>query len=198
MRALPWLAAASLFAGCALAQHPGGAVGAPQIGFHAPALSSGLPPISPIPPLGHTFSPFPTRRFPHSAGRVLTGFPYLWGGYGESYYVPEAAPPEPPPQQPIVIVQPVQREIVRPEIHEYSNAGPSAEPMEEPPAFSVALLDGTVRMAAAVAVQGDALVGVDPDNGQWRIALGVIDRDTTRRLNRAKGLDLRLPPPPNR
>lgn len=168
MRALAWLSTALVFAACAFGQQPAAMAGA----RHQPGL-------------------VPLHR---AAARGFGAFPFLWGGYGDFYYPLEPSVPAVQPPASYVILQPVQPEIVRPEIHDYSRAIPGGESTEEPPAFSIALRDGSVNSAVATALQGDSLVFVDSDGGQQRIALDMIDRDATRRLNRAKGLDLRLPP----
>jgi hypothetical protein len=201
MKHLVWLGflviSASVFG-----QRPNGAntiSGHPNPSQH-PALSSGLPPVGAIPPLSH--STVSTQRFdarrpfrPSSRGFGYGGYPYLGGDvYPAEPDMPFAEPPPPPARYVIMQAPPPP---VRPEIHEYGSVyAAGAEPVEqEPPAFTIALADGTTRSAVAVAVQGGALMYVEEDGGQARIALDTIDRDATRRLNRAKGLDLRLPPP---
>jgi hypothetical protein len=200
---LGWLGFAA-FSVSAFAQHPNGShsvPGPPAPASRQPILSSGLPPVAPIPPLGNstpsTQNLSGRRHFgPAGRGFGYGGYPFLWGDSGDVYAPqPEMQFAEPPPPARYVIVQ-ASPPPVRPEIHEYGSTNPAdAEPSgQEPPTFAIALESGSTRSAVAVAVQGDALVYVDEDGAQQRIALDAVNRDATRRLNRAKGLDLRLPP----
>lgn len=185
VRALVWLAVASLTAIGAFGQHPGSNMGSgpahsPEL--HQHAHSPGLQPVGPL------------RQRP---GRILGEFPFLWGGYNSDLYAPEPyVAPVPQPPAPYVIVQQAPIENVRLEIHDYvPRDAYTTEPAGEPPSFSIVLRDGTLRSAVAVTMQGDTLVYFDTDNAQQRVPLDYIDRETTRRLNREKGLNLRLPPP---
>jgi hypothetical protein len=201
MKYLAWLAFAAISASV-FGQHRNGtneAQGQPGPSPHQPILSSGLPPVAPIPPLGNSTSStqnFGARRHsgPPARGFGFGGYPYLWGDYGDVYAPQPEMPyaePAPPPAR-LVVLQPALP--VRPEIHEYTNPAAPESPEQEPPVFTIALEDGSTRSAVAVAVQGDALSYVDEDDVQQRISLDAIDRAATRRLNRAKGLHLRLPP----
>ena len=200
MKYLGWLAFTAISVS-AFGQHPNGTNAVPTHPApspHQPILSSGMPPIAPIPPLGNsTFSTqnFGARRHsgPPARGFGYGGYPYLWGDYGDVYAPQPEMPyvePSPPPAR-YVILQPAPP--VRPEIHEYVNPAAPESPEQEPPVFTIALEGGSTRSAVAVAVQGDALSYVDEEGAQQRISLDAIDRAATRRLNRAKGLDLRLP-----
>jgi hypothetical protein len=187
----------------AFAQHQGGADAnseRPAAAPHPPVRSSGLPPVAPISSLGNsTFSTqnFSGRRHSGPAGRNFGygGYPYLWGDYGDAYAQPDLpyAEPAPPPARYVIVQAPPP---VRPEIREYAapNAAGPESPEQEAPTFTIALEGGSTRSAVAVATQGDALFFVDEEGAQQRIPLDEIDRDATRKLNRAKGLDLRLPP----
>jgi hypothetical protein len=65
-----------------------------------------------------------------------------------------------------------------------------------PPAFYViALKNGAHFDAAAVWVQGNNVHYVDAEDLNHRVALADVDRTATRELNRARNLNLRLPPP---
>ena len=174
----------------------GGGFGFPSRNF---ATNFGIPPVGPIPPLGvsafgNQFG-FGRRFFPSSAF-FTSGFPLFLGGFEYGY--PPASNiiimEEPPPPQ--VIVQQVPRETVRAEIHEYRPTAPTETVSgEEQPAFTIVLRDGSMRPAVAVSVQDDVLHYVDPDGEHRRLPLDTVDREATRRVNRERKLELRLPSP---
>jgi hypothetical protein len=100
---------------------------------------------------------------------------------------------QPPPQ---TIVQQAPRETVRSVIHEYKPTATSEPvPGEEQPAFAIVLKDGSVQSAMAGAVQDEVVHYVDPDGQHRRVSLDTVDREATRRVNRERKLELRLPPP---
>ena len=123
---------------------------------------------------------------------ALTGG-YDWGGYdtGGYDYEPGVMPLQPPAPQ--VIVQAPPREV-RPEIHEYMAPGAaSATEPGEVASFVIALADGSLRSANAVWVQSGLLHYVDGDDNHHAIPLSAVDRQSTRKLNRERKLDLWLP-----
>ena len=166
----------------------------------------GLPPISPIPPVGISSPGFRGGGFARSRHRGGSfGYPFLWGDYDSPYY---DYPPnyDYPPAPSVVIVQPpppymmlpeVPAEPARSEIHEYAPATSTAAstPGNESPVFGIVLKDGSTRSAIAVAAQNQALYYVEPNGRHQRIGLDEIDRDATLKLNRERHLELQLPAP---
>ena len=142
-------------------------------------------------------------RFPRGPGFARPVFPLYPAAYDYGYppgydynYAPGPTVVIVPPPPPYVVVQEAPPPIVRPEIREYQP--PSFQPTtgEEPPSFSIALKDGSVHSAVAVAVDNDTVRYVDPDGAHQSVALGAVDREATARLNRARNLQLRLPASP--
>jgi hypothetical protein len=99
-----------------------------------------------------------------------------------------------------MIVQQAPHEIVQTVIHDYkvlapaAPAGPPATTAEES-TFVIALNDGTRLAAAAVWVQSSTVHYIDTDNRHSEVPLTTVDRQSTRRLNQERNLDLRLPAP---
>lgn len=60
-------------------------------------------------------------------------------------------------------------------------------------AFGIVLKDGTIREAIAVVVNDDLVKYVDADERNREVALGAVDREATRKLNRERKLNLWLP-----
>jgi hypothetical protein len=195
-------------------------VGSPSTAFQSHSFGAlGLPPLNPIPPLGGIgtgavprFGPFGTGSGMHRGSgfggfNSLYGYPIL-GGYDTEYepssnVVIVQQPPTPP-----VIVQTAPREI-KPAIHEYGDTAPASpaaaarvtpsvtpepSPAAEPPTFEIARKDGSTVSATAVWVDARGVHYIDPDGAHHQIALNEIDREETRRRNRAKHLNLPLPP----
>lgn len=174
----------------ALAQHAGEGFQ----GGHAGGVQSGVRATS-------------TRHLPFGrppyAGRLVypIGWPLWLGdydyGYDYSLYSPE--PNVLVIQQPpaYVMPPPPRVEPSKPEIYEYKNPPPEPipPPEGEPQTFAIVLKDGTVYYASGVTVQDDMLHLVEPDGRHRTFSLGSIDRETTRRLNRERKLELQIPPP---
>ena len=125
-------------------------------------------------------------------------FPLYTGAYDYGYdYAPApnviVLPASPPP--PYVMVQEAPAPPVQPEIREYAPPSFEAPAGEAPPAFALALKDGSVRSAVAVSVDHGALHYVDTEGRHERLALESVDRDRTARLNRERNLQLRIPAP---
>jgi len=162
----------------------------------------GLPPVRPIPPVaspGAGFRPAPRGAFGRSFAPYAYppyfgdyDYPYPYAGYAPA---PSVVIVQQPP--PVVMVPQSPPEPARLEIHEYapSTPSPSPAPAEESAAFRIVMKDGLVRTAVAVAVQNNLGYLVDSDGRHERISLDAVDRDTTRRLNRERNLELQLPPP---
>lgn len=141
---------------------------------------SGVPPVHPR---------APQHLFPN-------GFPLFLGDYGSSYSAYAPAPSVVVVQQPpfYVLVPQAPSDPAKPEIHEYHEATVAAPQPVDEQAFAIVLRDGSVYSAIAVTVQGSALHYVEPDGGHRLVSLDAVDRETTRRLNQERKLQLRLPP----
>jgi hypothetical protein len=119
-------------------------------------------------------------------------YPLLFDGYGVPSYQP---PPnviviqQPPPFYSEVAAQEAPSQAARMEIREYQPPSPDAESV----AFTIRLKDGSDRSAAAVTVLNDKVYYIDPNGCHQRIALDDVDRAATRRINRERKLNLRLP-----
>jgi hypothetical protein len=120
--------------------------------------------------------------------------PGYWGGYGYGGYAPAYGEPAPVVndivfEAPPVILPPP--EPIHSSIQDLKPAASTA-----PPAFYViALKSGEHLDAAAVWVQGNDVRYVDADDLNHRVPLADVDRASTRQLNQARNLNLRLPPP---
>lgn len=173
MRALIWIGFVSLAATAAFAQRP--TVPAPAHGATSAAPAHPVPPRRPAGFYGYS------------------GLPLYYDGSDYGYAPP--TPPVMPPLPPYVAV-PEPPPVVHPEVHEYKQTSAN-EPVavQEPPAFALALRDGSVHFAAAVSVQDDGLHYVDIDGRHETVALNALDRETTQRLNQERKLKLHLPVP---
>ena len=99
-----------------------------------------------------------------------------------------------------MIVQQAPREVVRPEIRDYKESPPAvaaAPPtaLVEEATFVIALSDGSHHSANAVwvRVQDGALHYVDNDDIHRQVAMKLVIRESTRKLNRERKLELWLP-----
>jgi len=79
-------------------------------------------------------------------------------------------------------------------IQEYNWKDHTPAAADEQTTFTIALKDGSTRSAVVTWVQGRTLHYTDSDDKQGVLSADLIDRDTTRRLNRAKKLSIQLPP----
>lgn len=101
-----------------------------------------------------------------------------------------------PAPAPILIVNPdYTPEVAKPVLREYSNI---SNPYENftPAARKVYLLtlkDGTLRQAVAFWAEGDTLHFVQPDHKQENVPMSNLDRESTKRFNSERGLEIRLP-----
>jgi hypothetical protein len=125
------------------------------------------------------------------------GYPLFDYGYDDSGqgYSGSNYDPQPAPQ---MIIRQAPREPVRPEIHEYHWEAASALPAApaakgEEVTFVIALNDGSRHSASAFWVQDNVLHYIDPDDKQQQISMRLVDRQSTRRINRERNLDLWLP-----
>jgi hypothetical protein len=143
--------------------------------------------------------PFP-RSYPGIPGGYgfFGGYPYGAGYPDAGLYAEEPPPPpnavvtappaEQAPPQPAAPVPPAQSVI-----HEYEWPK-SGETSAGATTFTIALKDGSQRLAIAAWVQGGKLHYLDAENRQQALSSDVIDRQTTDRLNEEKHLRLQLPP----
>jgi hypothetical protein len=104
----------------------------------------------------------------------------------ESFAPQAAAPPLAQAPEPIQTAHAV--------IQEYSWKDHTPAAADEQTTFTIALKDGSTRSAIVTWVQGRTLHYTDSDDKQGVLSADLIDRDTTRRLNRAKKLSIQLPP----
>ena len=176
-----------------------GIAGAQDRQFPA-ALGAGIPPLGPTFPQHGAPQAAPVAPVPRGPGGGFRS-PMYWGGYGWGGYgaypalYTYPATPAPPVTNVVVLEQapgppPPPPPPIRSSIQEL-NPPPSTDP---PAFFAIALKDGTRSSAAAVWVQGNDLRYVDEEGANRRVALAAIDRTATRELNRARHLNLRLPP----
>jgi hypothetical protein len=171
--------------------------------------SIGLPPLSPIPPLGATNFANPAFRFGRRFGAGFSPFysPYFGAylplfdggtyGYGEQYSpgtnIFIEGPATPAPASAYTQAPPPEPKPAAAVIHEYKWPGEPAAVSAEEGTFTIALKDGSKRSAIATWVQDNSLYYVEPGGKQQVLAAGRIDRDATQRLNRAKKLQPHLP-----
>jgi len=164
----------------------------------------GLPPLGPIPPLGGS-APFFTfhNRFSGfgSSAFFPSDFPLFLGGYDSGYpSSPSIVIIQPPAPQ--MIVEQAPREVIQAVIHDYKElpaAAPAVRPATvEESTFVIALNDGSRLAASAVWVQDSTVHYIDADDRYHEVPLTSIDRQSTRRLNLERNLDLRLPAPSSR
>jgi hypothetical protein len=137
-------------------------------------------------------------------GWSLPYYPFWgYGGYG-GYDMAQAASPS------IIVVQPFSPEMMaqrqkppepaRLEIRDYkppatTEAQPAAAaPLGPQQMFSIALKNGARDAALAAWVDDDCLNYLNASGRRERVALSMIDRDATQRLNAQKNLSLWLPP----
>jgi hypothetical protein len=129
-------------------------------------------------------------------------YPFLggYGGYANEYLPapdyfpgtdkivsqPSATVMVQPPPTPVQTAQAV--------VHEYNWNGRPVAPAVEAATFTIALKDGSKRSAIVTWVQGRTLHYTDADDQQGVLSADLIDRNTTRRLNKEKNLYIQLPP----
>lgn len=190
-----WICLFALFVVPVFGQHSGGGVSPGHGGGLAPGgfgagharFRSGIG----LRPMGFSHR-FRSSLLPY--GYPLFDYGYDYSGYNE--YPPEPnviVVPQPAPQ----MTMQAPREPVQAAIHEYREAPtvlPAAPaPKGEEVAFVIALNDGSRRSANAVWVQDNMLHYIDPDDKQQQISMRSVDRQSTRRINRERNLDLSLP-----
>lgn len=128
-----------------------------------------------------------------------------WIG-GEFYPQPQYQPPTPfffvnqqnvaPAPAPILVVNPdYTPEVAKPVMREYSNISNPYENFKPnaPKILLLALKDGTLRQSVAFWAEGEKLHYVQPDHKQESVLLTNIDRESTKRFNAERGLEIKLP-----
>ncbi|MCS6953785.1 MAG: hypothetical protein RMK57_14635 [Bryobacterales bacterium] len=131
---------------------------------------------------------------------VPVAYPVLVGGYASPPPVNVVVVNSPPPQ-PVVINQNFGPEAQAPPRE--SNSGvtvyqaPSAfgtAPEPKPTVYLIAFKDGSIYSALAAWVEADTLVYVTTQGRLNKASLQLVDRELTEKLNRERGLELRLTP----
>lgn len=125
-------------------------------------------------------------------------YPFL-EGYAPDYvpepdYFPAGNAFEPQASAPEMSQSRAPVETAHAVVQEYNWKNQSAAAGGEQTTFTIALKDGSMRSAVVTWVQGRTLHYTDSDEKQGVLSADLIDRDTTRRLNRAKKLSIQLPP----
>ncbi|MBM3763896.1 MAG: hypothetical protein FJW32_00770 [Acidobacteria bacterium] len=181
-----------------LAQHP------PKPQF--PQHSTGWPSMFPPPLENHA-----TNLSRSISGRPIPSRPGAAPIYPVATWLPlpyqpimqPAAPPvvifnqqsAPAPAAPVLVVNPDYRqEVARPVMTEYGNVSKPFENFTPSAAkvFLLALKDGTLRQSVAFWIENDTLHFVQPDHKQASVKLDELDRESSIRFNKERGLDLRL------
>jgi hypothetical protein len=197
MRSNLRFAALFLMAAAMFAQHGGGIRGSsPAVPGHGTRTVAppGLPRIN-----GRVSGRRSDFRQRFGNGYFAPYYPFL-GDYGDDYLPPPDYLPStdnlPPQPNPSVIVQPPPAPVqtAHAVIHDYNWNARGVAPATEQTTVTIALKDGSTRSAIATWVQGRTLHYTDPDDKQGVLSADLIDRDTTRRLNKKKNLSIQLPP----
>ena len=97
---------------------------------------------------------------------------------------------------PILVVNPDYKpEVAKPVMREYSNISNPYENFQPnaPKVLLLALKDGTLRQSVAFWAEGEKLHYVQPDHKQDSVLLTNLDRESTRRFNAERGLEIKLP-----
>jgi len=101
-----------------------------------------------------------------------------------------------PPPAPVLVVNPnYTQEVAKPVMREYSNISNPYANFEpgKPKVFLLALKDGTLRQSVAFWADGGKLHFVQPDHKQDAITLVNLDRESTKRFNSERGIEIKLP-----
>ena len=171
-----------------------------------PQHSTGWPAVQPPAINNHV-----TNLSGSIAGRPMLSRPgarpiYVGGGWGGGWYQQPQAQTTPivvvnqqnyaPPPAPILVMNPVyEPEVAKPVMREYSNISNPYENFS--PAklkvFLLALKDGTLRQSVAFWAEGEKLLYVQPDHKQGSVLMADLDRESTKRFNSERGLEIKLP-----
>lgn len=175
-----------------------------------PQHSTGMPSVLPPPIQNHITGlsgsiagrPMPVRP----GARPIYPAPIYLGGWGGWYPQPQIQPTPvylvnqqtvlPPPQAPALVLNPdYKQEVAKPVLTEYSNIRNPYENFtpDAPKVYLLALKDGTLRQAVAFWAEAKTLHFVQPDHKQDKISFGDLDRESTKRFNSERGLEIKLP-----
>jgi hypothetical protein len=156
--------------------------------------------------LGATISGWPpyTGSLGHG-GRKVTYVPYVYpvyGGYVNPYQqqmpsvvVIQQPTPQPQPATPQVIINNYLDPAARPSEGITTYQAPTRAPVEtagDPSYYLIAFKDNTIYSAVAYWVEGDTLHYVTSGNVRNQVSLDLIDKETTRRLNKDRNVDVTL------
>jgi hypothetical protein len=145
-----------------------------------------------------------TRR--HSGNGVVVvpyAYPVFSGGYYGGYG--EAPPPQQPnvtviypPQQTPVIIQQMPPQSAQPQVYvpdvPQSTAAPEPAQQSETPYYLLAFNDHSIYSAVGYWVDGDTLHYITAGNVHNQASVALIDRELTDRLNKGRGVQVKLPP----
>ncbi len=171
------------------------AITTPGFGHNLSGIVSGFRP--------YTGAPFGRRVVgPFLPVYVPVAYPVFAGGISEQPPVSVVIVNAPPPQ-PVVIHQNFggEAEAGRQEspggvtVYQAPSAfGTTQEP--RPTVYLIAFKDGSIYSALASWVEGDTLVYVTTQGRLNKASLALVDRELTEKLNRERGVELRLTAPP--
>ncbi|MFN0101376.1 MAG: hypothetical protein ACKV2U_04715 [Bryobacteraceae bacterium] len=180
----------------------------PRFPQHSPRM-----PVVQLPPIENHI----TNLSGSIAGRPMPSRPgappihviggWLGGGWaGGGWYPQPQVQPTPllfvnqqntaPPPAPILVVNPDYKpEVARPVLREYSNISNPYENFtpNAPKVFLIALKDGTLRQAVAFWAENEKFHFVQPGHKQDSVPLSNLDRESTKRFNFERGLEIKLP-----
>ncbi len=170
------------------------AITTPGFGHNLSGIVSGFRP--------YTGAPFGRRVVgPFLPVYVPVAYPVFAGGISEQPPV-SVVIVNPPPPQPVVIHQNFggESEAGRQEspggvtVYQAPSAfGTTQEP--RPTVYLIAFKDGSIYSALASWVEGDTLVYVTTQGRLNKASLALVDRELTEKLNRERGVELRLTAP---
>lgn len=166
----------------------------------------------------HPYLPPPVNNHISNLSRSITGQPMLQrpgarpipvvgGWYGGGWYPQpqmqstpmvfvnqqNVAPSAPAP---ILVINPDYKpEVAKPVMREYSNISNPYENFQPgaPKVFLLALKDGTLRQSVAFWSEGDKFHYIQPDHKQDSMPIANLDRESTKRFNSERGIDIKLP-----
>lgn len=147
------------------------------------------------------------RPMPQRPG--VRPIPVIGGWFGGGGWYPQPQPqiqPTPfvfvnqqnvaPAPAPILVMNPdYTPEVAKPVLREYSNISKPYENFtpNAPKVFLIALKDGTLRQSVAFWAEGEKLHFVQPDHKQDSVLLTNLDRESSKRFNSERGLEIKLP-----
>ncbi|HEU0124200.1 MAG TPA: hypothetical protein VFQ91_26955 [Bryobacteraceae bacterium] len=178
-----------------------------------PQHSTGMPAIqlpviqNHITNLGATVAGRPVPQAPNSLPvRPIRPYPVIVGG---GYYPQPVVPMQPvspvyfvnqqnvaPAAPPVLVVNPdYTPEVAKPVMREYSNIKNPYENFQpdKPKVFLLALKDGSLRQSVAFWSEGGKLHFIQPDHKPDSLQWTLLDRESTKRFNSERGIEINLP-----